>query len=218
MRFSKRAILSEIARIYDPIGFLTPLTANLKRIMKYLWSIGLGWDDQIPEVATGAWSRYHTELPLIGLIRIPRQVTTDSATYELHGFCDSSEIAYSAAVYLLSRELNGTTRCFLRMGKSKIAPEKKLTIPWLELCGACLLARTINYLQTNLTTQPIKNIYAWSDSTVVLSWIQMPSARLKIFVANRIAQIQHLTSPDIWRHVPTTQNPVDCATRGLTPK
>lgn len=216
--FTKRAILSEIARIYDPIGFLTPLTANLKRIMKYLWSIGLGWDDKIPEDAAIAWSRYHTELPLIGSIRMPRQVTTNRATYELHGFCDSSEIAYSAAVYLLSRDPNETTRCYLLMGRSKIAPEKKLSIPRLELCGAFLLARTIKYLQNNLTTLPIENIYAWSDSTVVLTWIQMPTARLKTFVANRIAQIQHMTSPDIWRHVPTTQNPVDCATRGLTPR
>lgn len=56
VRFTKRTILFEIARIYDPIGFLTLLTVNLKRIIEYLWSIGLEWDDQILEDVTGAWS------------------------------------------------------------------------------------------------------------------------------------------------------------------
>jgi len=35
IRFSKRAILSEIARIYDPIGLLAPVTTHLKKLMKY---------------------------------------------------------------------------------------------------------------------------------------------------------------------------------------
>lgn len=52
--FNKRAILSEIARIYDPIGLLTPVTTNFKRLMKYLWSVGVGWDDKIPEDAVEA--------------------------------------------------------------------------------------------------------------------------------------------------------------------
>jgi len=41
---------------------------------------------------------------------------------------------------------------------------------------------------------------------------------LKTFVANRVAKIQHMTPPELWRHVPTTQNPADCASRGVTPK
>jgi len=129
VRFTKRAILSEIARIYDPIGLLTPVITNLKRLMKYLWSIGVGWDDRIPDDAIDAWTRYHEELPLIGSIRIRCRATTPGATYEVHGFCDSSENAYAAAVYLLAREPNGISHCQLLMGKSKVAPEKRLSIP-----------------------------------------------------------------------------------------
>jgi len=34
---------------------------------------------------------------------------------------------------------------------------------------------------------------------------------------NRVARIQELTSQKIWRYVPSSQNPVVCASRGLTP-
>jgi len=51
IRFSKRAILSEIARIYDPLGLLAPVTTDHKRLMKYLWIAEVGWDQPIPEDA-----------------------------------------------------------------------------------------------------------------------------------------------------------------------
>lgn len=160
VRFNKRAIPSETARIYDLIKLLTSITTNLKRMMKYLWSIKVGWNGSIPEDAAESWSRYHEELPIIGSVQVPRQVTTNGAMHDLHDFCDSSEISYAAVVYLLVREIDGNTHCSLLMGKSKVAPEKKLSISRLELCGALFLARTLNYLQTNLTSLPIKTITA----------------------------------------------------------
>jgi len=59
IQFSKRHILSEIARIYDPIGLLAPVTTHLKKLMKYLWSLGVGWDDPLPQDAMDAWKCYH---------------------------------------------------------------------------------------------------------------------------------------------------------------
>jgi len=108
IRFNKRAILSEIARIYDPVGLLTPVTTHLKKLIKYLWSLGVGWDDQLPPEAMDAWERYHEELPLIGKIGVRRQVTISGSTYELHGFSDSLECAYAAAIYLVAKKPDGT--------------------------------------------------------------------------------------------------------------
>lgn len=62
VKYSKRAILSEIVRIYDPLRLLTPITTELKRLMKYLWSIELGWDDVIPGIAVATWMHYRNEL------------------------------------------------------------------------------------------------------------------------------------------------------------
>lgn len=54
----------------------------------------------------------------------------------------------------------------------------------------------------------------WSDSTVVLTWLQSESCRYKVFVANCITEILDLTSPDQWRYVETCHNPADDITRG----
>lgn len=216
IRFSKRAILSEIARIYDPLGLLTPVTTDLKRLMKYLWIAEVGWDQPIPEEAATLWERYHQELPTLALLKIPRQVTQANATYELHGFSDSSEAAYAAVVYLRV-DLGTEVRCYLLMGKAKVSPATKLSIPRLELCGAWLLARILAVIQPNVVSLNIINTTTWTDSTVTLAWIRTPTAKLKTFVANRVAKIQQMTNVKNWRHVPTDKNPADCASRGLSP-
>ncbi|XP_008179517.1 uncharacterized protein LOC103308231 [Acyrthosiphon pisum] len=216
VKYSKRAILSEVARIYDPLGLLSPVTTDLKRLMKYLWLVEVGWDEPIPEEAATAWKKYHQELPVLATLKIPRLVTHTRASYELHGFSDSSEAAYAAAVYIRVTS-ESQTNCHLLMGKSKIAPASKVSVPRLELCGAWLLARLINYVQQHLEMLKISNVTAWTDSTVALSWIRTPTVRLKTFVANRVAKIQQLTDTKIWRHIPTRDNPADCASRGLGP-
>jgi len=216
VRYSKRAILSEIARIYDPLGLLSPVTTELKRL--YLWSIDIGWDDNIPQEAAEAWKRYHQELPELSSIRVPHRVTSNNGKYELHGFSDSSEAAYATVIYLRVVAPNNTAKCFLLMGKSKVAPSKRITIPRLELCGAWLLARLLHFVCQHLTRIKFERVIAWSDSTVALAWIKSQTAQLKTFVANRVAQIQRTTTPDMWRHVPTKENPADCASRGLSPK
>ncbi|XP_077275585.1 uncharacterized protein LOC143904642 [Temnothorax americanus] len=45
---TKRTILSEVARIFDPLGFLAPLTFTAKRLIQRLWTLKLEWDDEPP--------------------------------------------------------------------------------------------------------------------------------------------------------------------------
>ena len=49
-------------------------------------------------------------------------------------------------------------------------------------------------------------------------WVRSQSGEFKPFVANRIGEIQRMTSPEQWRHVPGTCNPADLPTRGLSAK
>ncbi|ENN79946.1 hypothetical protein YQE_03618, partial [Dendroctonus ponderosae] len=63
----------------------------------------------------------------------------------------------------------------------------------------------------------IFKVHYWCDSTIVLSWIRAESHNFKIFVGNRISQIQTLTTPKDWHYVSTTENPADLLSRGASP-
>ena len=65
---------------------------------------------------------------------------------------------------------------------------------------------------------PDADIHAWTDSSIVLSWLDSRPKDYKPYVSNRISSILQVTSPGTWKHVPTAQNPADCASRGLMPK
>jgi hypothetical protein len=63
----------------------------------------------------------------------------------------------------------------------------------------------------------INESYLWTDSSIVLTWIQGPPNKWKVFVANRVAVIQEETVSATWRHVPTQSNPADLISRGVEP-
>ena len=93
---------------------------------------------------------------------------------------------------------------------------KKLTIPRLELCGAVLLAQLLDNVR-KVFDLPTTQLYAWTDSTIVLSWLNGDPKRFKTYVCNRVSNIVELIGPDRWRHVCGAENPADCASRGLFP-
>lgn len=218
---TKRSVLSAIARIYDPMGWLTPVVFWAKSLMQYLWTLGLKWDDPIPHDVAQKWNQFINDLPELEKIQVPRHLgitANNSATYQLHGFSDASELGFSACVYLRVENKNAEVSVFLLIGKSRVAPLKRVSLPRLELCGAHMLSNLINYCRQQLRKHiDIDDIVAWCDSTVALAWIQTPPYRLKTYVANRVAEIQEIAPPAMWSHIPSKENPADCASRGLLP-
>ena len=83
---------------------------------------------------------------------------------QLHGFCDSSEKAYGACLYLRSVNQQGEVTTRLLCPKSRVAPVKKITLPRLELCGALLLAHFIQKTVPALNLK-IHRILLWVDSS-----------------------------------------------------
>ena len=65
---------------------------------------------------------------------------------------------------------------------------------------------------------PTEKIYAWCDSSVVIGWLNRPPPSLKVFVANRVVEIDNHIPTSQWRHVATDQNPADLASRGILPQ
>ncbi|XP_075156365.1 uncharacterized protein LOC142229664 [Haematobia irritans] len=213
--FTKREVLSVIARLFDPLGWLSPVIITAKIFMQQLSLDEIEWDDSLKPLSLIKWKSFIQKYVDIDRISIPRWVRyCPESEIEFHGFCDSSELAYAAVLY--SRvNFGGEIHTSLLVSKSRVAPIKKLSLPRLELCGALLLAELIAifFPQLDVASRPL---YLWSDSTIVLSWLKKPSHTWTTFVANRVAKIQEKVG-DCWRHVSTFDNPADLATRGVTP-
>uniref|UniRef100_A0A2S2PC00 Uncharacterized protein n=1 Tax=Schizaphis graminum TaxID=13262 RepID=A0A2S2PC00_SCHGA len=217
--YTKRGVLSVIARIFDPLGFLSPVVLFAKHLMQLIWSSGTAWDDKLPPEIEEMWSQFVAELPSLSSVRVPRFVGTQrGSTYTLCGFCDASVRGYAALVYLRIVLPSNQIVVQLLGGKTKLAPRHSMTVPRLELCGAGLLARWLSRIQETLSAQlTISDVYAWTDSSIVLSWLTTPHVSYKVFVSNRISKIHQLLPSCKWLHVSSEGNPADCASRGLKP-
>ncbi|XP_071041864.1 uncharacterized protein [Parasteatoda tepidariorum] len=175
----------------------------------------LEWDDHLPPHLENIWEKFKSNLHKLEEIEIPRYVLINNAVkYELHGFSDASEKAYAAVIYVRSINSNGDIQINLITSKSKVAPLKKLTLPRLELCGAHLLAKLMSVLISG-TNLSVNKTLCWCDLTIVLAWLNSPSNRWKTFIANRVAQIHEFIPNATWHYVKSSDNPADCASRGI---
>lgn len=150
-RCSKRNILSELAKIFDPLEILAPLTFFAKHLIQYLWTLGLEWDESPPDDVLQIWGKYKNELPLLSEINITRQLIPDNySLVVLHGFADSSEKGYAALVYLRFQTSSTNIKVNLVYAKSKVAPIKKISLPRLELYAAVLLSDVLKFVLSQL--------------------------------------------------------------------
>lgn len=133
---TKRRILSDASRIFDPLGFISPVIIAVKILFQELWRKKLNWDEEIPEELASQWENIRDELPVVEFLVIPRMMLTNKLNWELHGFCDASLDAYAAVVYCRSINPDGSIFVSLVAAKTRVAPLKVLFLPRLELCGA----------------------------------------------------------------------------------
>jgi len=212
---TKRKVLALTASIFDPLGLLSPAAIAYKTFLQKLWQDKLQWDEPLLIHLQQEWNHLHQAIPTLSQIKINRKVISSNATnLQIHGCCGSSEGAYGACLYIRSTDSNKKIFCELLCSTSKVAPLKKLTIPRLELCAATLLAKLYTKAVSALNITVIE-IYMWTDSAIVLAWIQGPSTKWKNFVGNRVALIQENTAAATWRHVPNNSNPAHLISQGI---
>ncbi|XP_051864315.1 uncharacterized protein LOC127566331 [Drosophila albomicans] len=200
--FSKREVLSQIAKLFDPAGWLAPVVIWAKIFMQEIWKQEIGWDDSLPADLTEQTSAF-----LDGPTTLPAQKSNS-------GFCDASQGAYGAALYARV-ETTGQVSVSLLAAKTRVAPIKTVSLPRLELCGALLLAELSAAPLPHFPT-PDAETYLWTDSTIVLAWLDKQPCKWTTFVANRVAKIHSVNGT--WQHVRSEHNPADLASRGVSPQ
>ena len=214
---TKRGIVSDIAKTFDVLGWISPVILPMKILYRDLWQEKLDWDEEVTQNHKDRHRKWREELPLLKEVRLPRHYfgSEKPKSIQLHGFADASKEAYGAVIFIRATYNTGAPTVELVISKSKVTPLAARSIPQLELCGANLLAKLMTTTRQTLEI-PINDVFAYTDSTVVLAWLDGQTKRYCIYSANRIASTVNLLPTKCWRHVPTQENPADAASRGLS--
>ena len=157
------------------------------------------------------WQRWECSLP--HEVSYPRALTSSQEPIEkieLHSFADVSGKGITAAVYAVVKQpstLNqGIVAAKTRLGK------QGLTIPCRELVSGHMAVKLLSNVQDDLQGLQVTSQHCLLDSSIALHWI-LRGGDYKQLVANRVRKIREHVE-DIWRHVPTENNPTDLASHG----
>ena len=218
---TKGSVLKLLAKLFDPIGVLSPFIIRLKILFQQICIAKFDWDEELQGEMHSKFLSYLSELPTLN--QIPWCYFNSSSqivSIQLHAFSDASELAYSYIAYLRTEYKPGEIGVRFVTSKFKVAPIKTQSVPRLELMGACLLSEQVdnvyNVLSLELTELPIEKV-CWVDSSATLCGIQNEKPWKK-FIRDRVKRIGSVTDPQEWRYVPGPLNPADLPTRGLSGK
>ena len=137
---TKRQVLSDIRRIFDPLGRLPPKLIKLKNLMQRAWLAKLEWGEGLLADMAEKFLEVRSKMSELRDINFNRLVlkTKQSDLTDFQIFYDLSETVYGAAIYLIAPDKPDWQTTLLLTAKAKEAPLKVQLIPRLELCAALL--------------------------------------------------------------------------------
>lgn len=216
--FTRRGVLSTINSIFDPLGFLSPVTIQGRSLLRQLTMENGEWDSPLPENLKAEWLKWKSSLQCLQELQIPRCYTSLSpsaaSSRELCVFADASTKAIAAVAYLKVTNTDGHSEVGFVLGKAKLAPVKETTIPRLELCAAVLAVEIAEFAVSNMDLH-MNSVSFFSDSKVVLGYVNNEQRRFYVYVSNRVQCIRQATSPQQWNYVPSELNPADHGSRSV---
>lgn len=217
--FTRRGVLSTVNGLYDPLGFAAPVVIQGKALLRDLTADTQDWDMPLPSEKQQLWEQWRDSLQELQDLQISRPYTqaSPSAAHhrELCVFSDASVSAIGAVAYLRVTDTDGNLHTGFVLGKAKLAPRPDLTIPRLELCAAVLAVNIAELIKSEMDME-FDKITFFTDSRIVLGYINNEKRRFYVFVNNRVQRIRRSTQPQQWHYVPSNNNPADLATRSVS--
>ncbi|XP_044179547.1 uncharacterized protein LOC122961023 [Acropora millepora] len=123
---TKREILANIARLYDPLGVASPLTLSGKLLYRDACNFKVGWDEQLPPNLG--------ESSLLESITIPMCLAKHKQPVDsvaLHVFGDASGVGVAAAAFTVVSQPS-------RVTQGIVAAKARLAKQGLTYCGSPL--------------------------------------------------------------------------------
>ena len=146
---TKREILQASSQIFDPLGWVTPVTVRAKILLQEIWQTKLTWDEPLPDMIMDKWIAILADLRELPNLLVPRLYFPPSQTGthidNLFVFADASTKAYGAIVYL-----NSGNHISLAMSKNRVAPTRVITLPRLELMAAVTATRLTAFVCSSI--------------------------------------------------------------------
>ena len=216
---TKRTVLEQVMKIYDPLGLVSPFTLLAKMYLREVWSRNLDWDTPLPADLTNKWVSFFTTLFELDRLHLPRNLQPeDAAGRPWLIILSNGSIAYGFAAYVRWTLQSGLYWCQLIMAKCRIAPVNKLSTPQMELNAAMLSKRGQKVIESEMRFD-FERVLQLVDSETVLSMINKISTRFKVYEGVRIGEIQAATDGDLssWAWVSGEDNTADWLTHGQIP-
>jgi len=142
--FTKRIVLSVVARVFNPLGWLSPCFVSAEILLQTLRQSRVDWDEPLPLDIGSKWVLFSSEMSSLRSVEIPRCVTVPGLVrFELHGFGNASPNAYAAVIYVkVNSSSHGVritllashgVRIALLASKTRMAPLTHQSLPRLVL-------------------------------------------------------------------------------------
>ncbi|KAH9402088.1 hypothetical protein TYRP_016662 [Tyrophagus putrescentiae] len=199
-KLTKRLFSSLLARIYDPMGLITPYIVHLRILLRKIWTQGLDWDEPVPDEIRAEVLSAVKDAHLVNSVTQPRNVIGDgSSPAKLVVFCDASKNALGAVAYAVVNN-----KPLLLFSKSR------LVLNYLSNLVSIRLGQ-----DSTTKASPFAEVaIVYSDSLLNLQrLIKHPNdQRPSIFL--RVNRMKSLVPAAVYRHVDTKQNPADLISRG----
>ena len=130
----------------------------------------------------------------------------DNVEFQLHGFSDASNLAFSSVIYL-RRLANGIPALSFVFSKCNIvlANQSSWPIATKELVAVSNTAKLLKQACDALKIPNCSNFF-WCDSRTVLQWLKNPDLRLNKFITRRVNHILMLSSETEWCFCPSKLN------------
>jgi len=220
LKLTRRMVLSQVMKMYDPLGLLSPFTLQAKVFLRETWSLKLGWDETLPSNMRDKWVRYFTVMFEVEQLEYSRPLKPADAVGKpmLVLMSDGSDSAYGFVAYARWNLANGGVWCRLIMSKCRIAPQVKVSTPKMELNGAVLSKRGRKVVESESRLE-FESVLQLVDSETVLCMIKKVSYRFNLYEGVRIGEIQSATNGDLscWAWVKGASNIADWTTRVKSP-